>query len=114
MPKLESFTVRLRTGQRAPSAPPTYVINGFLVEFDKTSGAAKPGEVYEATGEPGSFPHSLLLCGPKEGAWDIDEVSVTYHCHGEDAYTIRLGAVTLDDASDLNIWYERPAPVFDV
>ena len=29
-------------------------------------------------------------------------------------YTIRMGAVTLDDESNLNFWNEPPLPVFDV
>jgi len=114
MPRLESFTVRVKTGENAPPELPKYVINGFMVDFDKTEGEAKPGAVLEATGEPGSFPHSLLLCGPKEGLWDIEELTAIYRCQGEDPYTIRYGAVTLDHLSDLNIWSERPAPVFDV
>jgi hypothetical protein len=114
MPRLDSFTVRVKTGKNAPPETPKYVINGFLVDFDKIEGAAAPGQAFEATGEPGSFPHSLLLCGPKDGLWDIEELTATYRCQGEEPYTIRFGSITLDETSDLNIWLERPAPVFDV
>lgn len=114
MPRLDSFTLRIKTGNDAPADTPQYVINGFLVDFDETNGAASSGQVFEATGEPGSFPHTLLLCGPKQGAWDIEELTATYRCQGSEPYTIRFGAVRLDEASDLDIWHDRPEPVFDV
>ena len=114
MPKLQTFDVRIKTGERAPSKTPRYSINGFMLDFEQTQGGIAKGDVFIATGNPDSFPHTLLLSGPEEGHWDIDELAVTYHCAGEPAYTLRFAGVTLDSESDLNIWHARPEPAFDV
>ncbi|HNR31181.1 MAG TPA: helicase [Candidatus Hydrogenedentes bacterium] len=114
MPKLNSFTLRIRTGEHGLSGTPQYGINGFTLDFDEVEGGAGPGETLEVTGSPESFPHSPVLVGPEEGRWDIEGVDATYHCAGETPYTVRLGAVSLDAASDLNIWHARPERVFDV
>lgn len=116
MPKLDTFTLEIKTGDRAGPETPTFNINGFPLEFDEVEGGTGRGETLKATGSPQSFPHSLTLAGPDEGSepWDIEWVTATYECMGDEPYTVRMGAVTLDDNSDLNIWHERPAPVFDV
>lgn len=114
MPKLDTFQISVKTGARGVDALPRWIINGFSVDFEDVRGSTRPGDTFEATGSPGSFPHTLLLRGPDEGAWDIEETRITYYPNGEEPYTVRLGAVTLDTESDLNIWYERPQPVFDL
>jgi len=114
MPRLETFSVRIKTGEAGPRTIPRYSINGFNIDFDELSGACGPGEVLEATAHPQSFPHSLILIGPEEGEWDIEGMTITYECDGSEPYTVKLGAVHLDDASDLNIWHERPPKVIDV
>jgi len=68
----------------------------------------------EATGHPQSFPHSLTLKGAEEGTWEIESLEMTYDIDSAKPYTLHFGAVTLDERSDLNLWHERPAPVFDV
>ena len=114
MPRLGSFTITIETGEHGCTGPLEYIINGFPVRLENESGGTGPGEAYEGTGNPGSFPHTLLLHGPEEGAWDIEALSMTYCPMGEDPYTVRFGAVSLDDQSDLNIWADRPTRVFDV
>ncbi len=114
MPRLESFQLKIKTGERPLKDTPRYSINGFCLEFDEQEGGADSGETLEVTGVPDSFPHTLTLCGPDEGAWDIEEITATYYPHGEEPYTLRYGAVALDEESDLNIWKPRPRPVFDV
>lgn len=114
MPRLESFTLKVTTGERGLAAPPKYAINGFPLDFDALEGGFGPGETAEVTGNPQSFPHSLVLVGPDEGHWDIREILVTYRCAGSQPYSVRLGAVTLEDDTDLNIWHQRPARVLDV
>ena len=114
MPKLNTFDVTIKTGARGLGQTPRWSINGFVVEFEQAKGGAAPGEVFEGSASPGSFPHSLLIRGPEEGAWDIQETTVTFYPNGEQPYKVRLGAVSLDSESDLNIWYDRPQPVFDV
>ena len=109
---LQSFTLVLKTGERGNPDVPRYAINGFPLDFDETSGGCGPGEVFQATGTPQSFPHSLLLVGPRSGEWDIEEASVTLWTEGDKPYTVRLGAVTLDERSDLNLWYDPPLPTY--
>ncbi|MDZ4859000.1 MAG: helicase [Candidatus Hydrogenedentes bacterium] len=114
MPKLNTFDVVIKTGANGPAALPKWAINGFVVEFEQSKGGNGPGETFEGTANPGSFPHSLLIRGPESGQWDIEETKVTYYPNGESPYTVRLGAARLDEESDLNIWHERPQAVFDV
>ena len=114
MPRLDTFTIQLKTGESPLKGPLKFIINGFPLEFEEVSGGTGSGETLEAKGAPGSFPHALLLHGPEEGDWEIEEFSVTYHPMGEEPYRIRFGGVTVDSSSDLNIWAERPLPVMDV
>lgn len=114
MPRLETFSIRIKTGAEGPRTIPRYQINGFDIDFDELAGGCGPGEVLEATAHPQSFPHSLTLSGPEDGAWDIEEVDLSYHCDGAEAYSIRLGAIRLEVDCDLNIWHERPPKVIDV
>ena len=116
MPKLDTFTVKIQTGEQGRSETPRYSINGFKLDFEQHTGNTEAQGEFVATGEPLSFPHTLLLLGPEEGEtpWAINGLEVTYHCAGEEPYTVHLGAVTLEDDSDLNIWHERPPEVFDV
>lgn len=116
MPKLETFQIEVTTGARRGPDTVRFNINGFPLGFDSVDGSTASGETLTAVGSPGSFPHTLTLAGPEEGSepWDIEGVTLTYECMGDHPYTVRLGAVTLDDESDLNIWHEKPAPVFDV
>jgi hypothetical protein len=114
MPRLESFTLKIKTGDRGPEALPRYEINGFPVDFDEASGGIAPGDTLEVTGNPQSFPHTLVLTGPGQGVWDIEGIEALYRCGDEEPYAVRLGAASLDDHSDLDIWYTKPDPVIDV
>jgi len=114
MPRLDTFHLKIKTGENGFSETPMFSINGFPLEFDTLSGGTGPGETLEATGTPQSFPHSLHLSGPSDGHWDIAELEATYECANETPYRIRLGAVTLDSESDLNLWHPRPPKVIDV
>jgi len=114
MPRLETFDMKIKTGKRGPDKAPWYEINGFKLDFDEMTGGNGPAETLELTGEPQSFPHSLVLVGPSEGEWDIEGIEITYHVMGAPPYTLRLGGVTLDAETNLNIWYDRPPKVIDV
>ena len=114
MPRLQSFELNITTGAQGLASPPKYSINGFALDFDETEGGCRPGETLKAKGMPDSFPHTLLLHGPREGVWDIESLTATYMPMGEEPYTLRFGALKLDSDSDLNIWHQRPAPTFDV
>lgn len=114
MPKLDTFDLEIKTGDKGRDDVPKYAINGFPLDFDAYTGGAGPSETFKAKGSPRSFPHSLTLIGPESGEWEIESMSMTYYCSGEDPYTIRIGKFTLDDQSDANIWHDAPAEVFDV
>ena len=114
MPRLDTFEIKIRTGDSGLNAAPKYGINGFPLEFDESSGGTGAGETFVAKGEPQSFPHSLTLIGPEQGEWRIEGAEITYQCANETPYTVRLGGVTLDHRSDLNLWHPRPPQVIDV
>jgi hypothetical protein len=111
---LQSFSLVVKTGKRGNADVPRYAINGFPLDFDESSGGCGPGEIFQATGNPQSFPHSLLLVGPADGEWDIEETTVTLWLEGAPPYVVRLGAATLDERSDLNLWYDPPLPVYNL
>ncbi len=113
MPILQSVTLRIRTGARGIDRVPLYAINSHEIPFDEIKGGCQSGETLDVSGSPRSFPHSLVLLGPDEGAWDIEEIDVTLHTDGE-PYTVRLGAITLDGETKLNLWYECPPVLLDV
>lgn len=114
MPKLNTFEITIRTGERGRSDTPVFMINTFPCDFLHTEGSLAAGGVFRAKGEPNSFAHSLLLSGPEGGEWDVEETTVTYYPAGEDPYTVRFGAVTLDENSDMNIYEPRPLPTYEV
>ncbi len=114
MPRLERIELKITTGERGPNRTPRYEINGFSLDFDEIEGGNGPGEILELAGEPQSFPHSLALVGPAEGHWDITGAEITYQVMGGDPYVVRLGPITLDDESNLNIWHDRPPVLLDV
>jgi len=114
MPRLQCFELKATTGERGMAKPPQFVINGFALDFDQTDGGVQPGETFTAKGSPDSFPHSLHLTGPAQGAWDIAALEITYYPYGEEPYTLHFASVTLDEQSDLNIWHAHPEQVMDV
>jgi len=116
MPKLDTFTLEIKTGSRPGPEKPIFNINGFPLEFESLEGSTAPGETLKAGGSVFSYPHALALIGPAEGnaPWDIESVRATYHCANMEPYTILMGAATLDDESNLNVWHEPPPPTFDV
>lgn len=114
MPRLISFTIRIRTGNQGREDLPQFKINGFALAFADVSGGVGPEETFEGSGHPQSVAHSLVLCGPEKGLWSIEKTEVTYYPAGEEPYTICFGSACLDDQSDMNIWQERPLAVFDV
>jgi hypothetical protein len=114
MPRLDTFELQIRTGEHGLAEPPRYSINGFPLEFDEVEGGTGPGETARVVAAPQSYPHSLLLLGPQEGAWDIAGMTATFYCMGEEPYVLRFSPVTLDDRSDLNIWRERPIRTIEV
>ena len=114
MARLQSFDLTIQTGDQGLDGPPKYSINGFQLDFDESQGGCGPGETFHGVGNPDSFPHTLLLHGPKEGVWRIEGVTVTYRLLGEEPYTLRFGPVELDGSSDLNLKHERALPTIDV
>lgn len=114
MPRLESFRLKIKTGEKSFDGPLKYSINGFPLDFEEVQGGTGAGETAEVMGEPQSFPHTLQLIGPESGEWEIETIEATYHCQAEPPYSVHFGKVVLDDSSDLNIWHPRPPKVVDV
>jgi len=111
----------IKMGERGLGRNPRYAINGFDLDFDEIKGGSGPHETLELTGRPKKFPRSMTLTGPDEGYWDIEEIIATYHvttavydASDGGPYTLRLGAVTLDAETKLNLWYERPPQLLEV
>lgn len=116
MPKLNQFKLEIKTGTLPGPEKPSFSINGFPLDFDDTEGSTEPGATFTAIGSPNSFPHSLVLMGPERGQedWDVASVTATFECERMEPYVVRMGAITLDDNANLNIWHEPPLPTFDV
>lgn len=116
MPKLNEFTLEVKTGANPGPETPNFAINGFPLEFEEFEGSTEAGATFTAKGFPNSYPHSLVLKGPERGSsdWDIVSAVVRYECDRVEPYEVRLGSVTLDDNDDLNIWHDPPLPTFDV
>lgn len=114
MPRLEEFTLTIQTAAGAGPERLEYEINGFTVDFDQMEGQLDAESECKVVGRPRSFPHSLALIGPENGEWEIAAIEAAYHCDGAEPYTVRMGPVTLDGETKLNIWHDPPLPVFDV
>ena len=114
MPKLNRFNVKVETGESGCSGPVLFSINGHSVAFENVQGGTGPGEVFEGDYEVGSFAHSLALVGPKEGKWDIKQISVDLNCESTPPYSIKFGKVELDETTELDIWQDPPLPTFSV
>jgi len=113
--------LKIKMGERGLGRNPRYAINGLELDFDEIKGGSGPHETLELTGRPKKFPRSMTLIGPDEGCWDIEEIVATYQVTtgvynegGAGPYTLRLGAVTLDAETKLNLWYERPPQLLEV
>ena len=121
MPRLDMLQLTIKVGERGLESKPRYAINGIELDFDEVKGGSGPHETLELTGKPGRFLRSMALIGPDEGYWDIKEIRATYDvatadydASGSGPYTLRLGAVTLDAETKLNLWYERPPQLLEV
>ena len=114
MPRLESFTIKITTGDNGRDDIPGFAFNSIPCEFEEVSGNAKTNEAMEGFFAPRSFTHSFVLKGPEQGSWDIKETEITYLVDGQEPYSVRFGAVSLDSNSDMNLWHEPPSEEFDV
>lgn len=114
MPKVNTFKVKVQTGEQGMSEPVHFNFNNHKMEFKNVSGSAESGKIFEGDFEVNSFAHSLTLVGPVSGKWEIEKISIEYDCENEKPYTIQFGAVTLDKATEVNIWKDPPIPAFDV
>lgn len=114
MAKLEKLELTILTGERSLDRDPVYAINGYELDFEEVSGGRGSRETMKLVGSPKSFPHSLTLTGPVDGYWDIETIEVTYHVSDGGPYKVRLGAVTLDRETSLDLWYDRPVQLLDV
>ena len=114
MPKIDTISIELKTGTQGTSDPVTFQFNGHTLPFEETEGGTAPGETFRGSFEVGSYGHSVALNGPKSGEWDVEEMRVTYELDDADSYSIRFGAVKLNEDNAVNIYRGRPRPTFEV
>ena len=114
MPRLNNFKVTIQTGDPGTRGPVKFSINNHQLPLENTQGGVGPGETFAGGFDVNSFAHSLTLVGPEEGRWNIRSIQVDYRCENTEPYTVKFGEVTLDEATEVNIWQDPPLPTFDV
>lgn len=114
MPRVNTFKVKVETGQNGMSEPVHFNFNNHKLAFESIEGSAESEQVFQGSFDVNSFAHSLTLVGPESGTWDIKKITVDYDCEGEKPYTVNYGGITLDETTELNIWQDPPVPAFDV
>ncbi len=114
MPFLSSFKIAIQTGDVGTDETVHYEFNSHKLELCDIEGGTAPGQRFEGTGEPRSFVHSLHLIGPEEGEWTVDSISVEFTCQYDDPYEIEYGPVVLTPNNMVQLWVEKPPPVYDV
>ena len=114
MPKLNSFKVKVETGDKGITSPVMFSINRHTLPLENVTGTTGAGDFFEGGFEVNSFAHSLTLVGPEKGQWHIKKITVDFDCEGIQPYSVSYGEVTLDEISQVNLWQDPPQPVFDV
>ena len=115
MKRLEEFILKVNTGPRGrKDLPRVRIDDEFSYELENVEGTADSGDVLVGSYAPHKMIHSFVLEGPQAGYWDIEKTELTMRVREREPYTVRLGPVTLDARSDLNLMYESPEDTFDV
>lgn len=114
MPKLNTFKIKIETGEPGTPGPVNFSVNNHTLPFENTKGETGAGEIFEGGFEVNSFVHSLTLVGPEEGQWRIKKIHVDFDCENTPPYSVAYGEVTLDESSQVNLWRDPPPPAFDV
>ena len=114
MPFLSTFKISIQTGEVGTDEPIFFEFNSHKLEFIDTKGGTEAGQRFEGIGQPSSYVHSLHLIGPEEGEWAVDSISVEFDCQYEDPYQVEYGSVVLTPNNMVQLWMEKPPPVYDV
>lgn len=114
MPKLNSFKVKIETGNPGTTGPVYFNINNNVLPLNVNSGSAATGQTLEGGYEIRSFAHNLSIVGPEKGSWNIKKMTVYFENENFEPYSVAFGEVTLDESTEVNIWEDPPLPVFDV
>lgn len=115
MPKIETVTVRIRTGKSGTTDPVRIRFNNFEIQLKVTNGGCGPGESFDGSFRLGSMGHACTLLGPKTGVWDIASLQVTWdYSPVADPVTWQFGALTLRAGGEANILDAPPPPPFEV
>ncbi len=114
MPKLNRFNIEIETGESGTQLPVHFTINNHKLALEDTEGGVGPGETFAGGFEIRSLAHSLTLVGPDSGHWVIRKIKVDYDCEHTPPYSAVFGEVTLDEATEVNIWQDPPLPTWDV
>ena len=114
MPKLNTFKIKIDTGEMGTELPVSFNVNNHKITFEDMEGGVGPGQTFESGYEIRSFAHSLTLVGPEQGKWKIDCIRMDFDCENTKPYSILLGPVELDESTEVNIWRDPPLPTWDV
>lgn len=114
MPRLMKFEMQVKTGCIGTTAPIQISVNGHALDLPDRTGGTAAGEVLNAEFAPMSYIHELTLRGPCHGTWEIEEITMCFHCDAADPYTIRWRGTTLDPQTTANLWAPQPAMPIDV
>ena len=114
MPRLDRFEIEIETGEKGNAGPVQFRLNGHTLGFYGSEGGAESLGVFTGYFEPRSFAHNLVLLGPEGGSWDLTRVQVRFFCMGNEPYTVRYGAVQLNDQNALDLWQDPPLETFEV
>lgn len=114
MPHIQRIEIEIITGASGHDTPVTLAFNGHELEFDDEDGSTTPGARFTGTFEPHSFAHSVELLGPESGTWNIESISVAYRCSNEAPYAVHFGAVQVQSGQKVDIWQDRPMPIWSV
>lgn len=114
MPRLNKFTMEVKTASVGIKEDVRINFNGHIVSPDNPSGATEAGDVFQGEFSPMSYVHQMSLLGPKSGLWDIEQINMVYELEDEEPYAVSYGPILLDQSNHVNIWEEKSPPTFDV
>lgn len=114
MPRLNTFKVTIETGEQGTPGPVQFSFNNHTLPFANVQGGTAAGETFEGDFEVNSFAHSLTLVGPEQGEWQLNKITVDYHCENLPPYSVTFDTLALDATNQVNIWQDPPLPSFEV
>jgi hypothetical protein len=114
VPRIESISLRIKTGPKGSDAPVRIRFNGFELPLETVSGDVGPYGAYEGRFALRSVGHGCALIGPKAAPWDVASLQATFDYGAvAPAETWDFGGRTLAPGEEWNL-LEKPPVAFDV